>query len=536
MRAGPASPVSPAGRERPTAPRRERGGHRRTDRDVHDRPCRRRGTRGRRKTLGLLTALLLALLAALAAGIVRAPMTRAADADEAADVTLVLFHGEGCPHCAAERTWLEQLAAAHPDLQVTQYEVWNSAENRAVLQAYAEQLGFDPVGVPVTIVGERVWIGFSESIAAQIESAVVTDLAAADPPPSPTSSESPTQPGDELIGEKSIELPLVGTVSLAGSSLVLSTLLIGFADGINPCSLWVLAVLLAIVLHSGSRGRVAVVGATFLLVTAGMYGLYIAGMYSAMDYAQGLGWIRVVVAAIALTLGMLQLKDGISPGVGPSLSISPSRRPRLLAAMRGVSREDRGVLPAVAGTVVLAAGVSLLETPCTAGLPLMWTSMLAEQGVGLAAAAGLFVLYMAVFLLDELALFGAAVVTMRARRLQPDQGRQLKIVSGCLLVTLAVTMLVVPQALTGLASTVAVFAVAAALSFAIWTAVRMRTSGHPVPETHERTGEPPRRPGAAVPATLISSPHARQWPGRSGQQQEDPGRRSAHPRPRDRPT
>jgi glutaredoxin len=396
--------------------------------------------------------------------------------------TLLLFHGEGCPHCAAERAWLEELALAYPQLRIKQYEVWNDQANRELLDRYATELGFEPAGVPVTIVGDQVWIGFSQLIAAELEAAVAAALAAHPPtsttPSAPPTSTGPPQPGDPTPSaapsgtERSVELPLVGTVALEGSSLLLSTLLIGFADGINPCSLWVLAVLLAIVLHSGSRGRVALVGSTFLLVTAGMYGLYIVGMYSALDYAGQLAWIRAGVAVVALAFGVLQLKDGLTPGVGPSLSISPSRRPRIYRAMRGVARPDRGLLATLAGTAALAVGVSLLETPCTAGLPLLWTSMLADQGVSTATAVALFGVYMAVFLIDELILFGAAVVTMRARHLQPHEGRALKIVSGSLLVTLAVVMLVAPDAMVGLGSSLLVFAAAGLLALIVWAVAR----------------------------------------------------------------
>lgn len=37
------------------------------------------------------------------------------------DPTLILFHGEGCPHCASERAWLEELALAYPQLRIEQY-------------------------------------------------------------------------------------------------------------------------------------------------------------------------------------------------------------------------------------------------------------------------------------------------------------------------------------------------------------------------------------------------------------------------------
>jgi glutaredoxin len=441
----------------------------------------------RSKPLGLILRILAALaglLVLLGSWSALAPAAQASpgaanlvNAAVDAPVTLVLFHGEGCPHCAAERAWLEQFAAVRPQLRIAQYEVWNDQANRALLAQKAAELGFEPTGVPVTIVGDRVWIGFSESIAAEIESVVSAALAAASESaqgPSATPPATAPPSADEPATAPSIDLPVVGTVDLSSSSLLVSTVLIGFADGINPCSLWVLAVLLAIVLHSGSRGRVALVGSTFLLVTAGMYALYIVGIYSALDYAGQMTWIRVAVAGVAMIFGVLQLKDGVAPGRGPSLSISPSQRPRIYRAMRGVGRGDRGLVATLAGTAALAVGVSLLETPCTAGLPLLWTSILADQGVPTATAIALFAAYMAVFLIDELLLFGAAVVTMRARHLQPDEGRMLKTVSGSLLVTLATTMLLAPQALTGLGSSLLVFAAAGTLAVVMWAAIRAR--------------------------------------------------------------
>ncbi len=101
-------------------------------------------------------------------------------ADDTA-TTLLLFHGEGCPHCAAERAWLEELSLTYPQLRIEQYEVWNDQGNRDLLDRYATDLGFEPAGVPVTIVGDQVWIGFSEPIAAEIEASVVAALAV-DPP------------------------------------------------------------------------------------------------------------------------------------------------------------------------------------------------------------------------------------------------------------------------------------------------------------------------------------------------------------------
>ena len=374
-------------------------------------------------------------------------------------VTLVLYHGDGCPHCAAEREWLVGLQDRQPDLFVEQYEIWYDAANGARLEEHARTLGFEPSGVPVTVVGERHWVGFNDAVAADIEATVAALLAGAEPPEA---------------ADARLDVPGVGEVDLAGSSLLVSTLVVGFVDGVNPCSLWALSMLLAIVLHSGSRRRVVAVGTTFLTVTAAMYALYVVGMYSALDLLGQLGWVRAAVALVAAVFGVIHVKDYVALHRGVSLSIPDSRKPGLFRRMRSVASTDRTLPAALGGTALLAVGVSLLETPGTAGLPLLWTSLLAQAGVGTGEAAALFGAYMAVFLLDELLVFGAAVVTLRAAKVQERHGRALKLVSGVVMLALAGTMLVAPQALESVLGTVVVFGSAALVVAAVLTVEHLR--------------------------------------------------------------
>jgi cytochrome c biogenesis protein CcdA len=373
-------------------------------------------------------------------------------------VTLTLFHGADCPHCADERPFLVGLQHKYPGLVLDEYEVWYDAENLAMLRATAAEMGFNPSGTPVTIIGDRHWIGFNEAIARAMDETVSAALAGT------TVADTSTA---------LLEVPFLGAVDVAHSSLVVSALVIGFVDGVNPCSLWVLSVLLAIVLHSGSRGRVVSVGLTFLAVTVGMYAIYMAGMYSALDYIGKLAWIRLTIATVALVFGLIHMKEYFWFKEGPSLTIDDARKPGLYKRMRSIARADKSLPAVLGGTVVLAVGVSLLETPCTAGLPLLWTSMLASQGVGLATAAALFAIYMAVFLADELVVFGVAVATLRSSRLGETQGRQLKLISGSVMVTLAVAMFAMPQAMETVTGTVQVFAAASLMVAAVWALERV---------------------------------------------------------------
>ncbi len=335
------------------------------------------------------------------------------------------------------------------------HEVWYDEAGLELLLQTASERGFEPTGVPVTIIGEHVWIGFDSTTADEITEAITRTR------DSPVADVGTGPDGRPVAQARSVDVPLVGEVTVGDVSLLAATMAIGFVDGVNPCSLWVLSLLLAMVAGRGSRRRVLLIGTVFLTVTAAMYALYMFGMYSAASYLSGMGWLRLIAAVIAGTFGVLQFKDGLGVTTGPSLSISAERRPGLYARIRGVASPQRALTATIAGTMALAVVVSLLETPCTAGLPLLWTTLLAEQGVGPLQAALLFAVYMSVFLLDELIVFAVVVVTLHTARLQEQHGRLLKLIAGSVLICLAATMVIRPDALTTLLGTVVVFAVAA---------------------------------------------------------------------------
>ncbi len=423
----------------------------------------------RRALLGA-AALVLAVLAVLVpVGVVRAvttmPGTTAPDAtapddaeaetDRTAEapehVEIVVFHGDGCPHCHRLLDFLDGLEADRDGVTVTTYEVWYDDENERRFADTLAALGEEPRAVPTTVIDERVIVGHSPAIERRIEG-IVDDLLGGRAPAD-----------DEAL---TIDVPLVGEVDVGSRSLVGATALIALVDGVNPCSLWVLSMLLALVIHSGSRARVAIVGALFLLITSLLYGLYMLGAYSALSIVGRRAGIRIAVAVVAGAFGAMHVKEHFTAR-GPSVTIGSEHKPGLFRRMRRLADLDRSLPATLGGTAVLAVGVSLLETPCTAGLPLLWTDLLAERDVPVSGAAVLFALYLAIFLVDELVIFGAAVATMRATKLQEHHGRALQLIGGMLMLTLAVAMLAAPHLLESIAGTIVVFGVAASATAAV---------------------------------------------------------------------
>jgi cytochrome c biogenesis protein CcdA/thiol-disulfide isomerase/thioredoxin len=386
-------------------------------------------------------------------------------------VPIYFFWGDGCPHCAAEKPFLEELAIRYPEVEIRSYEVWFDQEARQVFFDMADSLGFEPSGVPVTIIGNRHWIGFHESIKAEIEAFVVNCIQNTCPDPGVgvlPGIDPPMELPEEGVGGIDIEtgsenmlvLPLIGAVDLGARSLGFSTAVIAFVDGFNPCSLWVLSILLALVIHSGSRKKTLIVGLTFLFVTTSVYVLFIVGLFKVFTFVSFVGWIQVVVAAVALAFALINIKDYFWYKEGISLTVSDKQKPKIYRDIRNLMAPDKSTLALVGATIVMALGISLVELPCTAGFPVLWTNLVAAQQVDSLTFSLLLGLYMLIYLLDELVVFLTVVITLRASKLEEKHGRVLKLVGGVVMMALAVVLLVDPELMNNISSSILIFGAA----------------------------------------------------------------------------
>jgi len=369
------------------------------------------------------------------------------------------FWRDDCPFCQQAEPWLNGIGEAHPELEIRKVEVLRDAAGRTLFQRMMEERGARATAVPAFILDEEVWVGFTVPLAEQMEQAIARRLG--------------DVPLDPPTRRTILELGPLGRLEVGANGLATATLLIAFVDGFNPCSLWVLTVLIAMIMGTRSRTRIAAVGLTFLLVTAGIYGLFIAGLFAALEVAAHLGWIRIAVAVLALGFGLINVKDFLAFRRGPSLTIPDRFKPRIYQGGRAL-RKDHPLAVTLGITVALAAGVALIELPCTAGFPVIWTTLVSEAGLGRTAFLSLLLLYLLIYLSVEIAILAGAIVTLRATRLQEGHGRTLKLVGGMVMIALAGVLLVDPSIMENLSGSLVVIVGAVGLSFLILLAERRR--------------------------------------------------------------
>ena len=395
-------------------------------------------------------------------------------------VVVYFFWGDGCPHCAAEKPFLAELAANNPNIEIRDYEVWNVQENLDKFMTMSKAYGFEPSGVPTTFIGNQYWVGFGEVIQDQISTAVESCLAngcidagegiivnvdqdedsvnSIPVAPNPTTA----TPGEVAVTTQTnvIKIPFVGKVDLNAQSLTISTLLIAFVDGVNPCSIWVLSMLMALVIHTGSRKKVLFIGLVFLTVTAVIYAMFIAGLFSVLKVISFVGWIQVIVALVAFIFAVVNIKDYFWYKEGLSFTISDKNKSGVLKKMRNVLASADNMWSLTGATIVLAAGVSLVEFSCTAGFPVLWTNLLTAHNVSFASFLLLLALYMVIYQLDELVIFSTVVFTLKSSKLEEKHGRILKLIGGSLMLTLSIVMLVNPNLMNDLTNSLIIFGIA----------------------------------------------------------------------------
>ena len=280
------------------------------------------------KTSRFLGWIILALFAII---LISLTVPQPVAAQEGNPVVIYMFWGEGCPHCAAAKPYFEDLADQHPEIELRFFEIYNSVENQEKFSKMAAAYGFEAWGVPTIFIGDQYWEGYAETLHPEFESVInaclengCKDAGAGIIVPATTEPANPN-PGnieEEIVKNRKINVPIIGEIDLNNQPLFIATALIAFVDGVNPCSVWVLTMLIALTLHTGSRKRVALIGIIFISITALVYALFIAGLFTFLTFISFVTWIQVVVALVALVFALVNIKDYFWYKEGVSFTIN----------------------------------------------------------------------------------------------------------------------------------------------------------------------------------------------------------------------
>jgi len=337
---------------------------------------------------------------------------------------LQIFVSESCPHCAKVKLYMPEFSRQHPWLTVEYRSLEADPAAREDLVRYSQAAGVWPPGVPTFVFRDRVLVGFDDarSTGPLLEALLERSI---------------TRSGD-------IDTGLFGTISVSRVGLPLFTLAIGLLDGFNPCAMWVLLFLLSMLVHLQDRKRMAIIAGTFVLVSGLVYYIFMAAWLNLFLILDMSSSIRIILAGIALFIGVINVKDFLAVAPGITLSIPDSAKPGIYARVRRVIQAEP-LSSSLIAVAILAVLVNLVELLCTAGFPAIYTAILTRQGLEPVTHYAYLGLYIAGYITDDALMVGTAVMALSNRRLTERGGRLLKLISGAAMLLLGIVMLVKPE-------------------------------------------------------------------------------------------
>jgi hypothetical protein len=307
----------------------------------------------------------------------------------------VFFHPD-CPHCHRAIEFLR----TQPGLDVVLHDVSTSA-NEALLLTVARQHAIpeSEVGVPLFVRGSRYLIGFESAETTGKELLAITADQTAIARPEATTPR--------------ISLPLLGDIDLMGYSLPALTVLMGLADGFNPCAMWVLVYLISLLAGIQDRRKIWWLVGSFVIASGVLYFLFMTAWLNTFLIVGYIRPLTQIIGLVAIGLGVEHLYElAVTRGVIVCDLDDAAQRQHTMHRIRRIVAAPVGLASLLLITG-LAFTVNAIEFVCSAALPAIYTHLLALADLSTGAYYGYIALYVTFFMLDDLVIFGLAAFAVQ---------------------------------------------------------------------------------------------------------------------------
>lgn len=339
--------------------------------------------------------------------------------------TLYFFYGDGCPHCEAAEPFLLEMKEKY-NLSIIYHETWNNETNNQYFQEFLSsyKVPRNSWGVPGFFMGSRYIVGFDNenSIGKSLEEMINECL-----------YNNCEKKGEILrFSFLGINLELK-----KDSSLFVLGMVLGLADGFNPCTFAILIFLMGYLFTlSASKNKILKLGLIFAFVIFIVYALMMLGVLNLLSFIGFRSYGRVIIGIILLLIAAINVKDFFKKGWGPSLEIPAFARPLLEKYAK------QATTPAI---IVLAIILSFVEIGCTLGLPLAYATIMSENGIS-GFSSFLYIIWYNIFyivplLVIILLVYFFVLETEKAEQYRQSMRKWMKLVGGLLMLVLGVLII-----------------------------------------------------------------------------------------------
>ncbi|MBP3921113.1 MAG: hypothetical protein J6D28_06085 [Bacilli bacterium] len=363
-------------------------------------------------------------------------------------VNIYLFHSETCTHCQAEIEYLDKLDEDYDNLDIHLYEVDGNKKNMKFMLDVKDKLGVDSPNVPFTIIGNYYYIGFSDGIGEGIKELVVKFSNEKEIDVIKLISDGKDVSDIDFFNGEIKTINVFGkNINPSKLSLPVLSVILGTIDGFNPCAMWVLIFLISMLFNMKDKKKMWCLGITFLVTSALVYLLF---MFLWLDITSklltSLSWFKILIGLVALIGSFVNLRsfyNSIKNGSGCEV-VNDNKRKLIFEKIKRITTEKMFIL-SFFGIIVLAASVNVIELACSAGLPVLFTNVLALNDLTSFERMIYIFIYIFFFLIDDIIVFFIAMVTLNIKAISTKYTKYSHLIGGILMLIIGLLMLFKPE-------------------------------------------------------------------------------------------
>lgn len=372
------------------------------------------------------------------------------------EVNVYFFWSEGCPHCAKEKLFLEKLKQKYSEVKVYDFEIYRNSENRKLLTEVGKKLNVKVVRIPFTAIGEKYFTGwYDEEVSGPAIEKAVKDALEKEcldvvgeiigPEKEEKIDQEECNDEDKSVIPQKIKVPFLGEIATENVSLPLLSVILGGLDGFNPCAMWTLLFLISLLLGMKNRKRMWIFGIAFLMTSAAVYFLFMAAWLNLLLFVGLIIWVRVIIGLVALGSGAYNLREYFVNKESGCKVIGDEKKQKFFEKLKAITQRQHFWL-ALLGIIILAGAVNLVELICSVGLPVVFTQILSLSNLAKWQYYLYMLLYIFVFMLDDLVVFFAAMLTLRITGIttKTKYGRFSYLIGGILMAIIGILLIFKP--------------------------------------------------------------------------------------------
>jgi glutaredoxin len=318
--------------------------------------------------------------------------------DKLVDSVVHVFTQDSCPHCH------ELIRFFNEENLIEKYEIvvhkLEFRENYDLLMKYIYNysIPMSSVGTPAIFTSKKYLIGFDDSESGKQKLLSLLDDSLTDE--------------KENIYKETLNVPFVGEVKLFDLSLPVLTILLGLADGFNPCAMWVLVYLLSITAMLHDKRKMWLLVGSFVLSSGILYYLFMTAWLNAFLLVGYVRILNLLIGLFALYFGIVAIHEYIKSNGNVSCKLEDNKtRNESMNKIKNIVTQKLSMF-SIVSVVFLAFVVNSIEFVCSAALPATYTYLLTQSNLGLFSYYMYILLYTIMFMLDDIIVFGCAVFTL----------------------------------------------------------------------------------------------------------------------------